>query len=365
MAEKLNILLVVTEALRVDPLGCYGGGGPATPSIDSLASSGAVAESFFCAATPIHAAWGAFITGMHPVNLGMASPDGGAQLLPGITVAAEKFLSAGYTTCTFDNMRRAVHWFGSGSEYYIDPGVRHGRAATPAETNFRVLPWLRSHRQEPFLVAIRYTHPFRAGESVSAAAYDAYVAAVDAKIGELLAALNQLQLSQNTLVAVAGAAVDTGLRECTNHVPLLLRCPRIIPPGTRFHGAIQTQDLAPTLLEAAGLNAPSNLDGSSFWKTLHGEVPWRERESLYAIDCGTEPQRWSLRKAGFKLIATINSAGEVTERSLYNLASDPREEHNLVESDSAAAGSITTELVAWRVQRLQEWATMEELLRED
>jgi len=375
MAEKLNVLLIVAPALRVDRFACYGGSGSATSAIDALALSGCVAESFHGSATPIEAGWGAFVTGMHPVNLGMASTGGGAQLLPGVTVLAEFFLSAGYTTCAFDNLRRAVHWFGNGAEYYIDAGVRHDRAATPAETNSRVVPWLRSHRREPIFATIRYSHPFRAGEPTTAAMYDSYVSEVNASTGELLSALDRLQLSRSTLVAFAGAAGwslgehgvwgEAGLHECTNHVPLLLRCPGTIPPGTRFPGEIQTQDLAPTLMDAAGLRPPSNLDGSSFWKALCGEGSWHARESLYAVDCAADPQRWSLRKAGLKLIAALSPEGEVVERSLYRLADDPGEERNLIESDSVAADSMTADLLAWRTQRLDEWAAMELLMREE
>jgi arylsulfatase A-like enzyme len=316
---------------------------------------------------------------MHPVNLGMAFPGGDPRLAPGVSVLAEPFLSAGYTTCTLDNMRRRWHWFGNGSEFYIDPGVRHpgvghGCAPSAGEINARAIPWLRIHRDEPFFVCIRYSQPFLAGEQLANGKYDLYLRAVDDQVGQLLTALDHLRLSETTLVALAGGCGwslgehgiwgEGGLYDCANHAPLLMRLPGRIPSGTLFDGAVQTQDLAPTLLEAASLNVPANLDGCSFWRALLGEAPWRERESLYSIDCKAEPQRWSLRKGGFKLILTLSPDGEARERWLYRLADDPGEQSDVAGPELAAADSLTAELQTWIAQRREDWARMEEFLVE-
>ncbi len=377
MAQRRNVLLIAVEALRLDRLGCYGGSGAHTPSIDALAASGARASAFYSSATPVEAAWGALITGMHPVNLGIASARGGTELVPGITVLAEPFLSAGYTTCTYDNLRRRIHWFGNGSEYYIDAGVRYGRAATPAETNSRAIPWLRNHSQEPFFGVIRYSHPFRAGERMSFSEYESYVAEVDSRTGELLGALEQLRLAPNTLVVFLGLSGwslgehgvwgDTGLYECTNRLPLIVRCPQTLASQTEWNGSIATQDLAPTIMEACDLHVPPQLDGVSFWKALLGSQTWTDREAIFAIDNSSGWQRWSIRKGGWKLIATLAQepeAAPISSRSLYRLDDDPQEQRDLEETENARADDMSEELINWRSERLKEWATMEMLLED-
>lgn len=312
MTQKPNILVITSETAVTR-----------SRFLDALGSGSVSAGAFFPSGSPGYANWGALLTGMHPVHLGMASRGNGAELPLDAAVIAESFLSAGYTTCTFDNLRRGWHWFGTGFEYYIDPGVRHGGSPSPAEINARAIPWLRSHRDEPLFVCVRYG----ANSDVAAA--------------QLVSALDEMKLARNTLVAVVSA---TGLEQGELH----LRWPDGIPAGARFDGRIQTHDLAPTLLEAAGLNVPANMDGVSFWKAWLAGSTWREPERVYGLDCGP-PQRWRIGVGDANLTLTLDPEANILQRDATGL-------------EPEAAVSMAAELQRWRTERLQEWERMAEFL---
>src|SRR5579859_3905458 len=117
MAEKLNILLITAGALNTGDLGCYGSGANSA-SIDSLAAGGTLCESYFCTAIPGPESLAGLLTGQHPASLGMASRTEISELPFETSLLQQAFLSAGYTTCAFDNLRRRWHWFGKGFEFY-------------------------------------------------------------------------------------------------------------------------------------------------------------------------------------------------------------------------------------------------------
>src|SRR3546814_18773107 len=64
-------------------------------------------------------------------------------------------------------------------------------------------------------------------------------------------------------------------------VPMLAYSPSIIKPGTRVKEVVANIDIAPTVLQAAGLQSPEYMDGESFLPLLEGKsIPWRT-ELLY------------------------------------------------------------------------------------
>jgi len=65
------------------------------------------------------------------------------------------------------------------------------------------------------------------------------------------------------------------------HLPLLLRHPQGLGAGTVCDAFVQAHDLAPTMLEAAGVRAPQPLDGRSVFRTaFHGAPPIRENVTV-------------------------------------------------------------------------------------
>jgi arylsulfatase A-like enzyme len=103
--------------------------------------------------------------------------------------------------------------------------------------------------------------------------YHACVSYTDAQIGKLLAALDQLGLTQSTIVVLWGDhgwSLGEKDRWCkgTNferdtRVPLLVRVPGLSEPGAAAAGLVELVDVFPTLAELASLPAPQGLDGRS------------------------------------------------------------------------------------------------------
>ncbi len=109
--------------------------------------------------------------------------------------------------------------------------------------------------------------------------YYACVSYVDAQIGQVLDALDQLDLAQDTIVVLwgdHGYALGEQDRWCkgTNfeldtRVPLLLRAPALAQPGMVTEALTEYVDLYPTLVELAGYQPPAGLDGRSLAPQLN------------------------------------------------------------------------------------------------
>jgi arylsulfatase A-like enzyme len=113
------------------------------------------------------------------------------------------------------------------------------------------------------------------------------IARFDRDVGEVLAELKKRGLDGTTLVAVSadnGAAQFRGkgtLYEFGVRVPLLVRWPGKVKPGTSTAELVSGEDLAPTFLEAAGVEPPREMTGRSFRKLLTGE-PFEGRKYAFA-----------------------------------------------------------------------------------
>ena len=92
-----------------------------------------------------------------------------------------------------------------------------------------------------------------------------------------------------------------GLYDCVLRVPLLMRWPGRIPGGTRVPGMFQISDIAPTLLDAAGIPVPTEMDGESFWPLLTGEQKTGGRDEIVSVE-STWQAKWSLRTEDAKFI---------------------------------------------------------------
>jgi Tfp pilus assembly protein PilF len=174
--------------------------------------------------------------------------------------------------------------------------------------------------------------------------YDGEIAYADAELSRLIAGLSSRGLARRLAMVVAGdhgeALGDHGERthgmllyDSTLRVPLILSRPGAITPSRRSD-PVTLADIAPTLLEMAGLPGDSGMDGVS----LLGPPAPADREcygeSDYPRAAGWSPLR-SLVAARWKLIASSSP-------ELYDLASDPAERANL----AAERGSIVAAMAA-------------------
>jgi len=200
------------------------------------------------------------------------------------------------------------------------------------------------------------------------AVYAGMVKAMDLAAGKVLAKLDELGLTQNTLVlftsdnggvstsegwptsnhplrAGKGWLYEGGIRE-----PLLARWPAVIQPGRVARAPVSSPDLFPTLLEVAGAKPQSGqaLDGVSLVPVFRGGgLPERALFWHYPHygNQGGAPAA-AIRRGDWKLIEWF----EDRRVELFNLVVDLGEQHNLYRLDPARADRLRAELHAWQNQ---------------
>ncbi|HEY0864456.1 MAG TPA: sulfatase [Lacunisphaera sp.] len=171
-------------------------------------------------------------------------------------------------------------------------------------------------------------------------AYGETLSAVDDSVGRVMQQLEEMGVLDRTLIVYMGdngfmfgehGLIDKRVAyEPSIRVPLLMRCPPVIKPGTVVNEVVANIDIAPTVMEVMGLKAPPHFDGRTLVPLLRGEkVPWRDY-FLYVYywerNYPQSPTTFALRGDRYKL---INYYGLWDADELYDLQNDPAEMHNL------------------------------------
>ncbi|MDO9254765.1 MAG: sulfatase [Bacteroidales bacterium] len=164
---------------------------------------------------------------------------------------------------------------------------------------------------------------------------------VDESIISILNCLKELRLDSSTLVIYMSdngyAWGEHGLLdkrqfyEESVRVPLLARCPELFKGGTEVEQMVQNVDIAPTILEAAGLGTPKQMVGKSFISLLQGkEILWRNRifyEYFWEYDFPQTPTTFGVRTDRYKFIRYY---GIWDTNEFFDLKEDPFETKNLI-----------------------------------
>ena len=141
-------------------------------------------------------------------------------------------------------------------------------------------------------------------------------------------------------------------------VPLIVRYPKSIKPGSSNDAIINNTDFAPTLLDLAEIAAPESMQGRSIRPILEGKTPQDWRKSTYYrywmhMTHHDNPAHYGVRTKDYKLIyfygLPLDAKGALPEPTmpgweLYDLRKDPHEMNN-VYTDPAYA-SVVKELKA-------------------
>lgn len=425
MKDSPNILVIAIDSLRADHLGCYGYGRPTSPAMDAFARQGARAEQCVCAGLPTHPSFTTLYTGQHPITHGIVAHGPRNVLGKDAPSLPQILLDSGYTTCALDNLATGRIWFRRGFEFYIDPSMRHTLFIDVAceELNARAIPWLKGHADERFFMMVhywdphwpfkppeRYQHLFYDGNPTDpnnhaldawwqhplgavardtwmrtrdglitdpdyiSALYDREIRHADDGVAELLAALDDFGLTENTLVVLFGDHGESlvehgiffdhhGLYEPTLRVPFMARWPNCIPAGSTISPMIQHHDIAPTLLEAAHARVPPEMDGRSVLPLLLGQARDGGRTQAISCEC-TWQAKWSLRTPQHKLIlARAPDLYGNPARELYDLSADPGEQRNIVAEAGRLAAEMEAVLEGWISERLAARGRTDDPLR--
>ena len=202
--------------------------------------------------------------------------------------------------------------------------------------------------------------------------YYAMVSEVDHHVGRILATLDDLDLSQDTIVLFTsdhGEWLGEHLRygkgypghDAVSRVPFIIRWPEgIAAPGRTVHAIVEAVDVVPSLLECAGIPVPHHLQGRSFLSVLENRAAEGRTDApghTSAPERTSAPGRTSAlaEMTGWKTLRTeeyryvVDSGGE---EWLYDLSQDPEGYRNV--AHEPAHRSVLAEVRCELLRRLIE-----------
>ena len=384
-----NILFVSVDTTRSDHLGCYGHPVVKTPNIDRLAAGGARFAWCISSAPLTFPSHSTMMTGSYPYVHG-ARDNGIYVLSDGNDTLAEIFKRAGYAThaevaavvlAKKFNLAQGFDTYGEpdilrpasppGHEDWQtdEPRVSVGdMASTVIElerkadeiTRYGIdLLQKEATDDKPFFIWLHYFDPHwphepptRFAKQYPTELYYAEIAFFDEQFGKLIDALRELGLDKTTFVVLTS---DHGegrgqhgeythssfLYDTTLHVPLIMWAPGRIPAGRVIESQVRLVDLAPTIVDFAGLNRTPQMQGVSL-------LPLIENPDLRAnLPCYSDTivprnmhkysQLRSLRTDTWKYILA-------PKPELYNVAEDRLELFNMVAQQAERAAGMREEL---------------------
>ena len=185
------------------------------------------------------------------------------------------------------------------------------------------------------------------------ATFAAMVERIDRYVGEVMDKLEELGLNENTMVIFTsdnGAHFEGGtdydffdsngpfrglkrdLYEGGIHVPMIVKWPGKVKPGSKSDHVSAFWDWLPTFAEIVQGKAPDEIDGISFLPSLLGKTNQAKHDFLY-WEFHELGGRQAVRQENWKLVKyQVNDASK-TVTELYYLASDPTESKNLASSN--------------------------------
>ncbi len=192
--------------------------------------------------------------------------------------------------------------------------------------------------------------------------YAANVSMIDEKVGQILETLGRKGMLEDTMVIFtsdhADALGDHGhiqkwtMYDCVERVPLVFWSPKHIAARPPSDGLVQLMDIAPTVLEAAGVTIPSNWEAKSLLPGLSRQENVG-RDVVYAelardhIQTGAE-YIVMRRDRDWKLVYYLNEP----DGELFDLKSDPGEVRNLWTSADhrELRDKLVGEVLHWSMQ---------------
>jgi len=180
----------------------------------------------------------------------------------------------------------------------------------------------------------------------------AMITNIDENVGRLFKKLDALRIRENTIVVYLNDNGPNTMRYVGNmrgmktHVddggirsPLLFHWPARVSPGKTSDALCAHIDVLPTILAACDVTVPTGLkiDGRSFLPLLTGDdVNWPTRQVVLQTHRGDIPQEFhhfALHEHPWKLVHPSGFGKEhfdgKPEIQLYNLSSDPRQQHDV------------------------------------
>jgi arylsulfatase A-like enzyme/Flp pilus assembly protein TadD len=406
-----NIILITLDTTRADRMGFLGSKLGLTPNLDDVARQGVAFTRAYAHVPITTASHTTILTGTYPqfnrVN------DFGIPLSPRLPYLPDLLRAQGYHTGAFvgslilDPLEGTAPGFDRGFDVY-DAGFhlrRHGmdRYKTverrAGDVVNHALAWLSQLPNGPFFLWIHlydahdpYDPPPPFNERFASHPYDGEIAYADSAVGKLIAEIRKHGLYDETLIAVMadhgeslGAHGENThgifLYDETLHVPLLFKLPASHAGGKLIDARVRLVDVAPTILQEAGLPVPKEMQGESLsammkaatTKAATTKAATTKSETLKTPAAEVQGDRpayaetdYPHRAFGWSSLRALRSGKylyiRAPERELYNQTVDLEAVHNLAPGAKAVADTIGAQLDAFRSQTSQ---TLIELAKPD
>ncbi len=380
-----NIILITLDTTRADRMGFQGSKRGLTPNLDALAKQSAVFTRAYAQAPLTPTSHASILTGTYPQFHRVDEFQ--MELAKDLPYAPEILRAHGYHTAAFiasiilepnppyapgfdrgfDTYDAEFHNEGPGEDRYSTVQRRGEEVVAHA------LAWLNKHPKAPFFIWVHlydahdpYDPPEPYKTRYASAPYDGAIAYEDAVVGKLLRQLKLRGLYDDTVMAVTadhgeslGAHGENThsifLYDETIQVPLLIKLPHPSAGGKRIEDRVESVDILPTLLQAARIDIPKEVQGESLLTlmkmnagTAEGKPAaeaWRDRAAYAQSEYPRTEFGWSeersLRTGKYLYI-------QAPRRELYDQTTDPKADHNLASSSSAVADTLASQLEAFR-----------------
>jgi uncharacterized sulfatase len=284
--SRPNVVWIVGEDMGPE-LGCYGDPNATTPNMDRLAREGVRFTRAFTHAPVCAPSRSGLITGRYPTNIGTHHMR--STLLQPPPMFTQHLREAGYLVCwptrspygkTDFNFPVPAGAFDVVTDWTRDVPKRpffgffnvttshESQIRAPADQMAKNLARLApGERHDPARMRVPAYHPDTPVVRRDLANYYELVTAVDHKVGDVLDALDRAGVAGNTVVILTG---DHGrglprskrwVYDSGTHVPLIVRWPGQIQPGTVRDDLVCFLDLPATTLALAGVEVPKAFQG--------------------------------------------------------------------------------------------------------
>jgi arylsulfatase A-like enzyme len=402
-----NVLLITVDTFRHDRLGCAGYGRDITPNLDRIASEGVLFTQAISSSSWTTPGLMSVLTGLYAPTHGVDARDkslrADAPTLPrllrplGYVSPDICYLTVipNFSGLGFDAYARRDSLLTNGDEvlfqcledcreqrffiYYhyrdlhlpYSPAPPYDRMFTPEGFDPARLPEAKRRAvMEDVMIPFGQVTFEEGDRGWINGLYDGEVRQMDERFfGRLEETLVRLGLKERTLLIVTadhgeelldhgfvghastslkGTSYDEVIR-----IPLILRYPGGLPAGRRVTEQVQNIDVAPTVLDLLGAEAPEALQGQSLLPLIRGEAGWQERPAF----CETTPGGYqappemlktrvrAMRTPEWKFIRTAGPS--VDEAELYHLKEDRGERRNVVAEYPDVARQMRGELEGW------------------
>ena len=423
---KPNIVFILADDLGYTDVACFGSKYYETPNIDRMAAQGMKFTSAYTCGPNCQPTRAALMSGQYGPRTGVYTVGNidrfdwqGRPLRPVDNVVklpldkitiAQSLKKAGYATGMFGKWHlgedaehhpgkrgfdEAIVSMGVHFDFVTNPKVAYPKGTYLGDfLTDKAVDFIRRHKDRPFFLYLphfevhvplqakqNWVQHFKAKRPVGGhqnPIYAGMISSVDESVGRVLALLDELKLSENTLVIFgsdnggvggyeregiqAGSITDNAplrggkgqLYEGGIRVPYIFRWPGKIAPGAVCDEPINSVDLYPTLLAVSGAPRPENypLDGASHLDLMTGAAKSGRRPLFWHFPgyLGGSAGTWRTTPAGAIRAGDwkLQEFFEDGRLELYNLKDDIGEKHNLAAAQPDKVKELHAQLLAWR-----------------